>query len=188
MDKSSKMIGYYQWTPIVLAVQALMFYIPCLIWRLLMNYSGFNIRRIIQMAGDTNSLVPDINSKNIKFIARYMDTCIDRNYRDCKRNQISVDGKQLNLRKKCNCFSRHCCHTNHGRFLFFLYGVIKVLYVINVLLQMYLMKRFLGTDSNFFGIKVLIDLINGLEWNHSGNFPRVTFCEVQTKKLGENNM
>ena len=65
-------------TPIVMAIQALLFYIPCLIWRLLMPYSGFNVRKILQLACDSNLIIPDALNKNVRFMARYMEGCIYR--------------------------------------------------------------------------------------------------------------
>ncbi|KAF7258810.1 hypothetical protein EG68_04485 [Paragonimus skrjabini miyazakii] len=48
------------------------------------------------------------------------------------------------------------------------------------------MRLFLGTDSYFFGFHVLRDLIYGKVWAQTGNFPRVTYCEFETKKTGKN--
>ncbi|KAL3319060.1 hypothetical protein Ciccas_002274 [Cichlidogyrus casuarinus] len=82
-DRSEAMIAYYQWAPIVLATQALLFYLPCLIWRLCMNHSGFNVHRVLQMAADANELMPEVTAKTVNMMSRYLEACIhrQRNYR-----------------------------------------------------------------------------------------------------------
>lgn len=71
-------------------------------------------------------------------------------------------------------------------FLFYLYVTIKLLYLINIIGQIYLLKIFLGVKSYFFGIYVLKDLIYGNIWSETGHFPRVTYCDFEAKKLGKN--
>ncbi|KAF6770273.1 hypothetical protein AHF37_11530 [Paragonimus kellicotti] len=71
-------------------------------------------------------------------------------------------------------------------FLFYLYVTTKLLYLFNVVGQLVFMKLFLGTDSYFFGFHVLRDLIYGKVWAQTGNFPRVTYCDFETKKTGKN--
>ncbi|KAL3311444.1 hypothetical protein Ciccas_009973 [Cichlidogyrus casuarinus] len=84
-ERAEHLIGYYQWAPVILAMQALLIYLPCLIWRLLLGNSGFNVRRILQMACDSNLLLPEHTLKNVRFIARYMEGCIYRQ-RDYKKH------------------------------------------------------------------------------------------------------
>ena len=60
-------IGYYQWVPVVLLVQAFFFYAPCLAWRVFSERSGININNLVE-AADTiqNALYPERREKTIK--------------------------------------------------------------------------------------------------------------------------
>ena len=46
------MIPYYQWMPMILLVQALMFYMPIMVWRTLNKKSGIDVNNIVE-AGET---------------------------------------------------------------------------------------------------------------------------------------
>ncbi|CAH8552935.1 unnamed protein product [Schistosoma turkestanicum] len=81
-----------------------------------------------------------------------------------------------------------CCGKEHGNFLVTLYMFVKFSYLSNVIGQIYLMQYFIGTKYTVYGAQVLIDLIKGQEWQHSGHFPRVTFCDLEAKKLGKNHV
>lgn len=39
-DNRKEHIGYYQWVPVMLLVQAFLFYTPCLLWRVFGDRSG----------------------------------------------------------------------------------------------------------------------------------------------------
>jgi hypothetical protein len=60
-------IKYYQWVPVVLLVQAFLFYLPCLVWRVFSERSGININNLVE-AADTiqNALYPERRDKTIK--------------------------------------------------------------------------------------------------------------------------
>ena len=55
-----------------------------------------------------------------------------------------------------------------------LYLIVKFLFIINVILQFFLLNAFLGPEYSFWGYGVLRDLANGHEWEASGAFPRVS--------------
>ncbi|KAL3311445.1 hypothetical protein Ciccas_009974 [Cichlidogyrus casuarinus] len=79
-----------------------------------------------------------------------------------------------------------CCGKKHGNYLTVLYFSIKMLYLVNIFGQLFLMERFVGSKQSFYGIRMMIDLLNGTTWQRSGNFPRVTFCDFDAKKIGAN--
>nr|BAE78813.1 innexin4 [Dugesia japonica] len=192
-NRKDLMIGYYQWAWIFLGVQALMFYIPCILWRGLYNQSRFNIRRIIQMSASATDIIMPLSEKNgnassntsIKFIAKYLDSCIRRRHLgrckpDKKLNNNIKPGHQVS--------TSWCCSHKSGNCLTILYLLIKLLYILNAISQVYLMEIFIGTKYTFYGVYVLKDLLRGLHWADSGHFPRVTFCDFQAKKLGKNHL
>ncbi|KAI6241165.1 Innexin [Aphelenchoides fujianensis] len=59
------------------------------------------------------------------------------------------------------------------------------MYLMNVVFQMYLMNWFLQTTNyTFYGWGVLLDLVNGRPWTESGNFPRISYCDMDIRVLG----
>jgi hypothetical protein len=73
------------------------------------------------------------------------------------------------------------CTQSSGAAVTCLYISIKLLYTINVVLQILLLNTFLGNHSNWYGMEVLNDLMHNREWDESGNFPRVTLCDFEVK-------
>ncbi|VDK34188.1 unnamed protein product [Taenia asiatica] len=359
-DRRASHLVYYQWAPIVLATQALLFYLPCLLWRVGMRNSGFSVHRVLQLASESNDLVPEVAQKTVHVMARYLETCIHRQrmYRQRyggeksrsstkvrfqpspliemqaplnetsrakdyiqptstittvvtaspertappaykpliststtaqsrkapslsmrtpmlqkfrkappppppssilrdeedfsksttaihfsssldagnletglseylikspptystarsastgseKHNKKAVAGKKKQastwpvcrwLLSRCHGGRNYrwrrkhprslhgCCSRESGNFLTTLYCLVKCLYVVNAVGQIYLMERFVGARVTFYGAAVLADLVRGRDWQQSGHFPRVTFCDMEAKKLGKNHV
>lgn len=71
----------------------------------------------------------------------------------------------------------------------FAYLCIKILYLANAVCQLYLMKYFLGygEDMVAFGCNLAHSLYKGVEWQESLYFPRVSFCSLTVRHLGQRN-
>ena len=63
--------GNYQWTPLVLALQALACYLPFLFWLTMQQRSGINLRSLIESAKRA-TFSPDVKEqqKHMEFAAR----------------------------------------------------------------------------------------------------------------------
>jgi len=66
-----------------------------------------------------------------------------------------------------------------------LYLMFKLLNLLNTIGQLYVLNVFLGPEYKFWGYGILADLVEGREWHTSGHFPRVTFCDVSIREMGE---
>ncbi|KAA0187144.1 Innexin, partial [Fasciolopsis buskii] len=83
--------------------------------------------------------------------------------------------------------ARSCCGRYQGNFLVRLHTFVKLLYLINTIGQIYLLEYYTGVEYNFYGIRVLWDLARGRQWEESGHFPRVTFCDFEARKLAQSH-
>ena len=70
-----QMIPYYQWVPMILLVQALLFYMPVMVWRTLNSRSGIDVNNIVE-AGETFQNTE--KSEGREATLRYMTNQMDR--------------------------------------------------------------------------------------------------------------
>jgi hypothetical protein len=71
-----------------------------------------------------------------------------------------------------------------GIYLTLVYLFVKLLFIVNLVLQFVILNWFLGPNYTFWGFGILRDLLYGIEWESSGHFPRVTLCDFEVRRLG----
>ncbi|KAE9554401.1 hypothetical protein FO519_002393 [Halicephalobus sp. NKZ332] len=161
-QRDEKQLGYYQWVPFILALQALLFYLPVVLWRSVYNSVGFKVKSICETCSVKSNMDAGDRAKNIAVVARFLIYDHD---------VTSTLGSQIKAKLE-------------GQLVVTTYIFVKTIYALNALFQFLLVKWMLNTDSLFWGWDVLTNLMNGREWPETGNFPRVTLCDFAVRVLG----
>jgi len=101
---------------------------------------------------------------------------------------LSVTGAGCDACQQCTaisrprCLQQFVCGNRRGNYLIFLYATAKLLYLLNVIAQFYLLDHFLGGGYHLFGVHVLLEIVAGREWGGAGAvFPRVTLCDFSVR-------
>ena len=73
-----------------------------------------------------------------------------------------------------------------GNYLVILFLFSKLCYIGNVVAQMFVLNRVLGTRFQDYGITVLRDMVADHDWTEASvvAFPRVTMCDFLVRRLG----
>lgn len=170
-----QVVPYYQWVPIFLLVQALMFYMPVLVWRLNAR-SGINVNHVVESAEKYQKLEEfDESEKMLRLMTK-------ETHRYLKAQQHSNTKCTVSMKN----LLAHCCLVcgrRYGNYLTSLYLFTKILYICNVFLQLFLMTWFLGSENYLYGVEVIEAMANGDELG-SVRFPRVTMCDFNIRRLG----
>jgi len=178
-DAREHRINYYQWVPFILALMALMFYMPFTLWHLLAKPSGLDAKTVMKIVNSMDPSSADSRDKTMRNTVKLIDRAIDyhRDYYD-----YTWLGR---LRRR---ISRCFLPTNRsGYYISALYMTIKILYLANACGQFFLLNVFMGANFNMYGFYVIRDLVQGRDAWESPRFPRVTMCDFVIRNLGENN-
>ena len=147
---------------------ALLFLLPKTLWHSFTRQGGLNIRRLVQLIKEK----PDAE-KGVDFVKRTLKVYFDT---------------QNNLHGTICCGFR-CQNFYFGYTL--MYFTSKILYVINSLIQFFLLNAFLSFNFTRYGVDGLnklfyTDYNSGPDWFESPRFPRVTMCDFMVRRLGSN--
>lgn len=161
-------VSYYQWMSLIFAFQAFLFFLPSSLWKILSKKSGLALTSITDACShsrkcadleDTTAAI-DFASHNLNSFLRSLDS------RSCS--------------SALRCFFR-------GRSLSIVYLVVKCAYLANAIGQLYYLDAFLGNDFHYYGLRVVNRMMNGQTWSSPHSFPRVTYCNVMERVVGNNN-
>uniref|UniRef100_A0A915IIM2 Innexin n=1 Tax=Romanomermis culicivorax TaxID=13658 RepID=A0A915IIM2_ROMCU len=165
-ERDRREIGYYQWVPFILALQAFLFFFPVMVWRLLNWQSGICVKTLVNAAVDVHNVEDDTCRKNTDLVARHMKSSLEIQHR---------------LEPRGNLFSSLFYGKHYGCYVSTLYLFVKFLFIVNVVCQFFILNSFLGSRYTFWGFEILRDIWIGREWTESGMmliymYPRQMFC------------
>lgn len=172
-----QMINYYQWIPIILLFQALLFQLPNTIWQSLNSKAGVDIRSIIDAGSMLQSIDQSQNREKlleymIRQITGYLGSTPDRRKgRLAKTRQFVAE----------NIF--WFCGRSYGTYLVGTYMTVKFLYMLNAILQLVILNAFIRRDYNIYGFEVIQQLLGNEEFAMNLRFPRVTWCDFKVRQL-----
>jgi len=168
------MLKYYQWSPFILLFMAFCFYFPRMLWRSLNNKSGLDIENLVKEAlKQEKADQTEERKKTIDYITNSIIVYIENRYTSSKENP-----------QKFWYFLTFWRHRHLSSFIVLLFTFVKFLFLINSLIQIFLLNSFLGNDYYLFGFEILNKFIHGRDWGESKRFPRVTLCDFHIREIG----
>ncbi|CAF3819628.1 unnamed protein product [Rotaria magnacalcarata] len=171
-------LKYYQWTPFILILMAILFYMPHQIWRGFSLRSGVDLKDLIEAAQTYRSanIRHDDKIKLLDYITNWVNNYCANAYR-----LINIQTKRsLSTRKaKLTCIGHHVFFPiglYTGNYLMITYIFIKFLYLLNSIGQIFLLNTLLGRNYWYYGIEIIYKYWTqgiGLLYTGTGYFPKV---------------
>ena len=154
-------LPYYQWVPFILLFQAACFLIPNIIWHTFSKSAGVDITSLGKNASTLDLCNMESRVETVKEIARHIDTAISLKY------NYEPTFKKISLRARLP-FGRR-----HGNYLYLVYMLVKLIYIINLIGQLFLMNAFFGFSNYRFGYDFLRKFLIGDDYSRIDRaFPR----------------
>jgi len=154
-------VNYYQWFAYVLLMQCLMFYAPHFIWTSLQNMADVDVQGVVDRCVEARTELNPKNKEgiiddNVKYLKKVMEK---------RRGDFHMFGDGL------------------GDWATLYYMGCKCFNLLNVILQFFMISRYVGNGRLDWGFKVLHDAANGKFWDQTGFFPRLSSCEFHRDDL-----
>jgi len=170
-------IRYYQWIPFILLFQAFFFFLPYVLWRVLCQRSGIDIRDIVEAATNYKKANDEKQRERLmKFIVSVIDQYVDDPRRQ-SNNRETVWWKKFIL------IYSPSSGRYMGDYLRNLFLFTKICYFLNVIAQIAMLSSLLGQPFYSLGFTVIRLLYEGKGWDFTSRyFPKVTLCDFQIRE------
>nr|BAI77422.1 innexin1 [Dicyema koshidai] len=169
------LLAYYQWVQFIFVFMALLFYVPVIVWRAYVANSGLNLNKIISTCIKAQNVEKVVEKdKPSASVAAEIDNYVLR--RDC----VVPRGKALGMLAKMVTLTGG---RRQGNYLTIAYCITKLLFLLNIVGQFFVLNGFLGFQFNMYGFNILNEYVHGRETNESSFFPRVTYCDFSVREV-----
>jgi hypothetical protein len=115
------------------------------------------VKGIVNMSQDVQNMQIDKRKESVAVVAAHIHDALET------QRKLGSRSRFLGLLF----YGKH-----YGSYITGLYLVVKLLYLLQVISQFFILNSFLGTSYTFWGFEILRDLAYGREWQESGHFPR----------------
>ncbi|KAF7637426.1 Innexin [Meloidogyne graminicola] len=167
-ERNERQLGYYHWVPIMLFLQSMLFMLPNFLWNGFHQQSGIEF---IQFIKESNRLKKmKLNDIERPILLKTLGDRIGE----------AILNRKHYFKIKLPTFSIYS-----GSFVMCLYIFIKLVYLLNIFGQFYILNFFIGHNYRWWGLDVLNALLTGKNWQDSPIFPRLTLCDVPIRRLGD---
>lgn len=180
--RRESMLKYYQWIHLILLFQALLFIIPRVIWRSLNDKCGIEVINYVD-AAIKYEIVDNYQERDkiMDFLSNNMQRFIN------SKNNYNDKSLKYKLKRGAS-YVFFWTGKRYGNYLLILYGLIKALYLINVIGQLFLVSLLLGIQNYYlFGFEILSKMGKGVDLISSHYFPKVTHCDFKIRELGNDH-
>nr|ABI30950.1 smedxin-11 [Schmidtea mediterranea] len=177
----TKSINYYPWIPIILGIQCLFFYLPKLYWQEYCSYKGgTDLHNLIDLSKTASKAPIESRSNSVKDIATMVENLFHL-HRDNQHGRISELKRKMFKRVPLLVWGKRS-----GNGILGVYMLMKLMYIAISVFQLYFMKKVLQLDNKFWSIfhQVFQHIFYGSDWNSTKYFPRVGYCKVTLRSLG----
>ncbi|CAF1492167.1 unnamed protein product, partial [Didymodactylos carnosus] len=178
--RRERTLKYYQWINFVLLLQALFFSFPRIIWQSFNDKIGLSLGKLVDASNKYELL--DVTQERGTVVHYISDTL--------SRYDEYVNPTDDNLKAAHRFYRRIvlCFRARTGSSLVYFYFFIQILYIINLLFQIFFLQYFLSYyDVNYihYGLVTFRALFTGNNLPETKLFPRITLCDFSIRELGE---
>lgn len=174
--EESDEVVYYQWVPVILFLMALLFFLPRLVWKLLMLKAGMELKKMCLAAKGTKDVSPEQREKGLWLIASYIDVF-------CANISRFRSGPCNSIRESVSNFCVFGCGRHYGNYFISCKILVRFLYFCNSFGQLFFLNEFLGNKFYIYGYEVIQAFLTGAEWSVTTRFPRQTLCDIDLRQM-----
>jgi len=156
-------LKYYQWMPYIFFFEAVLCYAPKMLFKVLYSWLDLTVIDVMQYAWQKIKDPKQGRIDHVTYVNEYCD-------------KVATSFISMKKRESRVVFVSY---------LTTIYLLMKIVAICSIILQLVILQYFISADSILWGFGLIRDFINGADWRVTGYFPRVTFCDLQTRDLGQ---